>query len=155
MADLEAAMKAAGSASYLILPDGVNVEFIESKTQASAHLYQGLIDECNKSLSILCLGQNLTTSDGAGSLAQAKIHQQVEHEIFVSDKLFVKNILNDKLLSLLQIHGYQTGDGRFSFQESEHIDLKTRLDMDLKLSEKIAIPDDYFYETYHIPKIKN
>jgi hypothetical protein len=63
-------------------------------------------------------------------------------------------VLNDKLIPLLKIHGYDIGKGKFFFNEQEHIDLKTRLDMDLKLAEKIKIDDAYFYETYNVPSPK-
>ncbi len=62
--------------------------------------------------------------------------------------------MNDKLVPLLRMHGFKTGKGKFFFKEQEHIDLPTRLDMDLKLAEKVKIDDEYFYETYNVPKPK-
>ena len=35
---------------------------------------------------------------------------ELEMEIHYSDKLFVKNILNEKLMPLLQIHGFKVGN---------------------------------------------
>lgn len=148
--DLEGALKEAGSAAYVVIPEEANIEFIQNHSQASNAVYEGLINMCNKELSKLILGQTMTTEAG-GSLAQAKVHQDAEREIFIADKLFVKNILNDKLVPLLRIHGFKTGKGKFFFKEQEHIDLPTRLDMDLKLAEKIQIDDIYFYETYNVP----
>lgn len=58
----------------------------------------------------------------------------------------------DKLIPLLKIHGFNIGSGKFMFQEKENIDKKTRLEMDLKLAERIKIDDNYFYETYNIPQ---
>ena len=55
------------------------------------------------------------------------------------------------LVPLMRMHGFDVGTGTFSFKEQEHIDLPTRLDMDLKLAEKISIDEAYFYETYNIP----
>ena len=76
----------------------------------------------------------------------------MEQEIHFADKLFVRNVLNDKLITLLEIHGFKIGNGKFIFHEKENIDKKTRLEMDLKLAEKIKIDDNYFYETYNIPQ---
>jgi phage gp29-like protein len=148
--ELETALKEAGSAAYVVIPKEADFEFIQNATNGSSTLYETLINVCNKELSKLILGQTLTTEAG-GSMAQAKVHQEVELEIHFADKLFVKNVLNDKLLPLLKIHGYKTGTGKFLFNQQENIDLKTRLDMDLKLAEKIKIDDNYFYETYNIP----
>lgn len=152
--DLESALKAAGSAAYIVIPKEAELDFIQNNTTGSSILYDMLIDSCNKELSKLVLGQTMTT-EASGAYAQAKVHQEVELEIHYGDKLFVKNILNDKLIPLLKIHGFNVGNGKFVFQEKENIDKKTRLEMDLKLAEKIKIDDNYFYETYNIPKPVN
>jgi phage gp29-like protein len=149
--DLENALKAAGSAAYIVIPKEADLNFIQNNTTGSSILYDMMIDSCNKELSKLILGQTLTTESG-GALAQAKVHQEVEQEIHFADKLFVKNVLNDKLIPLLKIHGFNTGNGKFVFHEKENIDKKTKLEMDLKLAKQIKIDDNYFYETYNIPK---
>lgn len=148
--DLESALKAAGSAAYIVIPKEADLNFIQNNTQGSAILYDMLVDSCNKELSKLVLGQT-TTTEASGAYAQAKIHQEVEMEIHFGDKLFVKNVLNEKLIPLLRIHGFNVGNGKFVFQEKENIDKKTRLEMDLKLADRIKIDDQYFYETYNIP----
>ena len=152
--DLESALKAAGSAAYIVIPKEADLTFIQNNTQGSAILYDMLVDSCNKELSKLILGQTMTT-EASGAYAQAKIHLEVEMEIHYSDKLFVKNILNEKLMPLLQTHGFKVGNGKFIFQEKENIDKETKLRMDLKLAERIKIDDNYFYETYNIPLPKN
>lgn len=151
--DLESALKAAGSAAYIVIPKEADLNFIQNNTQGSAILYDMLVDSCNKEMSKLILGQTMTT-EASGAYAQAKVHQEVEQEIHFADKLFVRNVLNDKLIPLLQIHGFNVSNGKFVFQEKENIDKKTRLEMDLKLAERIKIDDKYFYETYNIPPPK-
>ncbi len=149
-ADLETALKQAGSAAYVVIPKEADLQFIQNNTVGSTILYDMLINTCNRELSKLILGQTMTTEAG-GSMAQAKVHAEVEKQIHLADKLFVKNVLNDKLRPLLQMHGYNVGKGKFIFLEKENIDKKTKLDMDLKLAQKIKIDDSYFYENYDIP----
>jgi phage gp29-like protein len=151
--ELETALKEAGSAAYMVIPKEAEINFVQGNHTGTAVHYEVLVNSCNKELSKLILGQTMTTEE-SGAYAQAKIHLEVEKEIHFADKLFVKNILNEKLLPLLKKHGIVQGHGKFGFQEIENIDKKTRLDMDLRLAEKIAIDDDYFYETYQIPKPK-
>lgn len=148
--DLESALKAAGSAAYIVIPKEADLNFIQNNTQGSAILYDMLVDSCNKEMSKLILGQTMTT-EASGAYAQAKVHQEVEQEVHFADKLFVKNVLNDKLIPLLRIHGFKVGNGKFIYHENENIDKKTRLEMDMKLAEKIKIDDSYFYETYNVP----
>lgn len=148
--DLENALKQAGSAAYVVIPKEADLNFIQNNTQGSAILYEMLVTTCNHELSKLFLGQTMTTEAG-GSMAQAKVHQEVERQIHFADKLFVKNVLNDKLKPLLQMHGYNIGKGKFIFLEKENIDKQIKLDMDLKLADRIKIDDSYFYENYDIP----
>ena len=84
-------MKEAGSAAYIVIPKEADFEFIQNATNGSSTLYETLINVCNKELSKLILGQTLSTEAG-GSMAQAKVHQEVELEIHFADKLFVKNV---------------------------------------------------------------
>lgn len=148
--DLENALKTAGSAAYIVIPKEADLNFIQNNSTGSSILYDMLIDSCNKELSKLILGQTMTTEAG-GALAQAKVHQEVEKEIHYADKLFVKNILNDRLVPLMRVHGYNVEGGKFVFQDKENIDKKTKLEMDLKLAAQIKMDDSYFYETYNIP----
>jgi hypothetical protein len=151
--ELETALKEAGSAAYMVIPKEAEINFVQGSHTGTAVHYEVLVNSCNKELSKLILGQTMTTEE-SGAYAQAKIHLEVEKEIHYADKLFVKNILNEKLLPLLRKHGMLQGKGKFGFLEAENIDKKTRLDMDLRLAEKIVIDDEYFYETYQIPHPK-
>ena len=152
--ELETALKAAGSAAYMVIPKEAEINFIQSSQTGNAVHYEVMVNTCNKELSKLILGQTMTTEE-SGAYAQAKIHLEVEKEIHFADKLFVKNILNGKLVPLMRKHGMIGGNGKFSFHEKENIDTPTKLDMDLRLAEKIKIPDSYFYETYNIPQPTN
>jgi phage gp29-like protein len=151
--ELESSLREAGSAAFVVIPKEADFEFVQNNAQASNTLYESLISLCNKEMSKLILGQTMTTEAG-GALAQAKVHQEAERDLLMADKLFVRNVLNDRLIPLLQKHGYNVGKGKFFFKEQEHVDMKTRLEMDLKLAEKIQIDDKYFYETYNVPAPK-
>ena len=114
--ELENALKAAGSAAYIVIPREADLNFIQNNTTGSSILYDMLIDSCNKELSKLILGQTMTTEAG-GALAQVKVHQEVEMEIHFADKLFVKNILNDRLIPLMRIYGSDTANGKLFFRK--------------------------------------
>jgi len=47
---------------------------------ANADLFKDKVDECNKEISIVYLGQNLTTDVSSGSYASAKVHDSVRND---------------------------------------------------------------------------
>ncbi|MEP7171619.1 MAG: DUF935 family protein [Bacteroidota bacterium] len=153
--ELEIALKNAGSASYIVIPKGSDIEFVNSNTVGSEVIFRGMIDACNDEISKLLICSTMTLESTGGSYAQAKTHQDSERQVYNSDKLFVKTILNDQLIPILARAGYNIDGGQFLFKENEFIDKVTRLEMDLKLKNILDISDDYFYETYNVPKPVN
>ena len=153
---LEVAIKNSGSAAWAIIPEGTDIEFIPNNSSGSSQLYDELRKACNNELSVLILGQTLTTDQGErGARSLGEVYYEVQEMINSEDRIFILNTLNEKLLPLLQYHGYDTQDGKFVFDEVETIDTSESLDMDIKLDAQIPIDDDYFYEKYNIPKPAN
>lgn len=91
------------------------------------------------------------TLDAEGGQYKGDIHEGSEAAVHKSDFRYVTNFLNTVFRRLLEVHGFNPGNGKFSFIVEEHICLKDRLDMDARLAEKIEIPLEYWYEKYNIP----
>lgn len=154
---LEAALDEAGSAASIVIPKEGDIDFIESSSKGDGSLYDKLKNACDEQMSIRILGQTMTTKDTSGSgYAQGIIHQEVEAGIHKADRRYVARILNDKLTPLLELHGYKAAGGKWAFRQEENLDKKTKkLDIDLRIAERIPVDDDYFYEEYNIPKPTN
>jgi hypothetical protein len=151
--ELERAARDMGSAAYVIIPDTAQIEFLQNNAQSSGTFFTDEVSLMNRELSKLILGNTSSVENaGSTSYAQALVHERMEISIHDSDKIYCKNILNDKLIPMLANYGVNVGNGKFQFKENEHVELPTRLQMDLKLAEKINIDEDYFYNTYNIPK---
>ncbi|MEP7171496.1 MAG: DUF935 family protein, partial [Bacteroidota bacterium] len=151
--ELEKAARDMGSAAYVIIPDTAQIEFLQNNAQSSGTFFSDEIQIMNKELSKLILGNTSSVENaGSTSYAQSLVHERMELSIHDSDKIYCKNILNDKLIPMLRNYGVETGNGKFVFKENEHVDLPTRLQMDLKISEKIQISDEYWYNSYNIPR---
>ena len=154
--ELRNCLEEMGSGAWGIFPEGTNVEFIESNSKTGSNdVYSTLIDLCNAEISKLILGNTLTTEAGdKGARSLGEVHADVEGEIEFADKLFIKNILNFGFKDLLLKHGYPA-DGEFDFTEDETTSLTDRIAVDVQLNGIIPISDEYFYETYGIPKPEN
>src|SRR5690606_28243464 len=84
--------------------------------------------------------------------SQSEVHQDSEDSIVLNDMIELEYLLNwtiwDKLVAL----GLPISKGKFFFPEMQMLSLDKRIEMDMKLAEKIAIDDEYWYNTYGIPK---
>lgn len=154
---LKQSLEEMGSSPWAIYPEGTDIEFVEAKSPSgSGDLYGGLIELNNNEISKLILGQTLTTESGSkGARSLGDVHMQVQQDIHYADRLFLKNILNNQFRKLLLLHGFKTEKGEFDFVDSESLPVGERIMVDEKLKEIIPMSDDYFYETYGVPKPDN
>lgn len=154
---LESALEEAGGNANIIIPEGTEIDLKYATSAGNGDLYAKLKDACNEALSVLILGQTMTTMDTQGSgYAQGKIHSTVEQDMHRSDRRFITRILNDKLNPLLQLHGYPVAEGKWVYKEEENIDDKgKKIAIDIEVARQVPVDDDYFYETYNVPKPAN
>lgn len=146
---LTEAFEKAGFESYMVAPKDAEIKLHQS-TASSNDNFRTLREAMNEELSILILGQNLTTSVKQGSLAAADSHSDVESSINNADREFIVKILNESLLPILQRIGYNY-NGKFAFVYSDELAIEKRIDVDVKLAGLVPIDDEYFYETYNVP----
>ena len=149
---LEEALDKAGSAPYLTIPNDAEVDIKETRSSGNGSLFDKLRTACNEEILYTILGQTMTTLNGS-SRSQGEVHEDVESSLNKADRRFVQRILNRVLLPILEQRGFPVKGGWFNFPEkAEKIPLKERVEIDLKLSKKVDIDPDYWYETYGIPK---
>lgn len=68
-----------------IIPAGMDIEFIEAKGSGGSNgLFSAMAEYLDKQISKGILGQTMSTDDGA-SLSQAKVHEEVRHDIARAD----------------------------------------------------------------------
>lgn len=147
---MEQAMKTAGSAGYAMFPEGYNMEFVPNASSGSTTAYLSLAEFCDKQLSKSFL-QSTMTVESEGGQYKGEVHERSEEGVHKSDQRYILSVLNTQFKELLAIHGFNPGDGKFAYMPENHICLEKRLDMDIKLADKIVIPAEYWYEKYNIP----
>lgn len=113
-----------GSDAAYFLPDGCNMELIESGNKSgSSELYKQLVDTCNSELSKLILGNTLTTEAGdKGTQALGTVHNKVEERLAQSDRKFILNVLNYDMTDIFRHMGIDTRGGEFCFTEPKMLD---------------------------------
>lgn len=155
---LETALEKMGGAAYVVKPSGSEIQFMENKTNSDGRLYDILKDACNKEMSKVILGQTMTTESGS-SRSQSETHKQVEESINLADRIFVRRILNTRVLHILAANGINTQGGTFSIKGDgeEQLTKEQKLNMVIKLKKEGELPidDDFMYEEFGIPKPAN
>lgn len=92
------AVRDLGSDAAAIIPQGMDVEFIEAKGGQGNAVFGAMTDYLDKQISKAVLGQTMTTDDGS-SLAQAKVHSDVKLDITKSDARQLASTLNRDLIA--------------------------------------------------------
>lgn len=120
-----------GSAAAYFLPDGCNMELVESKgTSASSDLYKLIVDTCNTEMSKLVLGNTLTTEAGEkGTQALGTVHNKVEERIALGDRKSILNVLNYDMADIFVRMGINTKGGEFCFAEPKMIDPTVKMSL--------------------------
>lgn len=156
--ELRKILDQSGGSLAMMVPKQAKFEMLDGKTSnGTGELQARLIGACNDEMSLAILGNTETSKSSSSSgYAQSQTHQEQQLEITKSDIEFVQQTLNQPWLkSVLASYGFPT-DGKFEFEKELDLNkLKTRLEIDEKVSNKVPVSDDYWYETYAIPKPHN
>lgn len=79
------AVRNIGTDAAAIVPEGMAIEFVQSKGGSSQQpVFHGFAEYLDQQLSKLVLGQTMTTDSGS-SMAQAKVHENVRRDILHAD----------------------------------------------------------------------
>jgi hypothetical protein len=153
--ELKTLLNDSGSSLAMMIPKQAEFEMLDGKTSnGDGKLQIALKDACNEEMAIAILGNTETTSSSKSSgYAQSKEHGEQQDELNLSDLISTENLLNSKhFKKILKSYGYDI-DGKYEYElDLDFTKLKLRMEIDTLVSQKVPIGDDYWYETYGIPK---
>lgn len=87
-----------GADAGAIIPEDMRIEFADTKQGSSGDLYERRADWLDRQVSKAVLGQTLTTEVKGGSLAAAKVHDEVRRDIMNADARQLAATLNRDLV---------------------------------------------------------
>jgi phage gp29-like protein len=147
-----------GTDAVAVFSKNVELKLIES-TRAGERPYQPLQHYCNTEVTILWLGQHLTTDLGtSGSRAAAEIHDRVREDLLVDDIADEsQTIRRDLLTPLVRMH---LGDGvpvpQFRRSLIQSVDTKVLADtLAVAVNELgLAVPQQWVHQALGIPEAR-
>lgn len=119
------AVHSIGADAAAIIPENMQLEFIEAAAKASSEKsYKSLIDLCDLQCSKAVLGQTTTTDAISGGHAVSKEHNEVREDIAVADAKKLAATLNDTIVKWIIDfnYGVQTKYPKISIGLSDEID---------------------------------
>ena len=141
-----------GSAAYGVFPEGTVIDIIESSKGDSFNVYDKRIERANSEMSKAIMGQTMTMDSGS-SRSQAEVHESVSDEIAKADGEFLADIINDKLLPLLNKHGFGMESVRFDWDETYELTPIEMLEVEKLILQYYDVDPVYFIEKHNIPII--
>jgi len=158
--ELRKVLDESGSSLTMMIPKQAQFDMKDGKqSNGTGELQEKFYGVCNEEMSIVVLGNTETTKSSSSSgYAQSKEHGKQQVAKTESDMFDVIDDLNsDEFTTILKSYGLPVVDGGYFEYEIETNleELKTKVEIDIKVSSKVPIADDYWYETYGIPKPDN
>ncbi|MGN7832652.1 DUF935 domain-containing protein [Pseudoxanthomonas sp. 22568] len=142
------ALRAIQTDSGIILPKGMEAEFLEAARSGTAD-YKVLHDTMDEAIAKATLGQTMTTEDGS-SQSQAEVHMQVRQDIIKADSDLVCESFNLGPARWLTMFNFDGADPPRVFRMLEEPeDLDSSAERDKKLIDCGFIPSlEYVKERY-------
>ncbi|MDY3337801.1 DUF935 family protein [Riemerella anatipestifer] len=102
-----------GAAAWFIIDETENFEFANTGQPASGEVYNGLINLCRESISLLFSGAMIGQDTKFGTQGKEKISQDMLQELVNADQTLVEQMMNTKVLPALYAIGVLPEDGLY------------------------------------------
>lgn len=146
---IEDALENMGSAFWGLFPDGTDIEIKESSRGDAYNVYDKRVDRCNSEISKCLLNQTMTIDSGS-SLSQSETHLEVFENVVKNDKTMLENVVNDRLLPFMQMHGFKIDGTRFEWNDAATFSPSEQREIERVLLEYYKIDPKYFIDKYNI-----
>lgn len=143
-------MKLMGIAGYTVLPEGTNIQFVESNKSDAFNVYDKRVDRANSEISKLIIGQTMTIEDGS-SLSQSQTHLKVLENLTDGDAKMLAYVINNQLIPRMIHHGFPLQGMRFTWDESVDYTPEQQMEYEKMISDRYEVDGKYFADKYNMP----
>ena len=140
-----------GAAAWGLFPEGTDIEIKETSRGDAFNVYDRRLDRANSEMSKCILGQTMTIDNGS-SLSQSEVHLEVLENIINTDADFLRDIINNRLLPFMVMHGFPLAGYRFEWDDSaDYKPEQMQIIEQMLLNAGYEVDPTYFAEKYNIP----
>lgn len=126
----------------------------EIKNRDSYSVFQNLIDAVDRQIALIVLGQTSLT-DEKSFVGAAEIQERAFKQMNLVDKYFIEDVLKNKLVPLLNLHGFGFENFKICVEPDDAFTLqqKAKFEIELLKTKLYTLPAEYIMETYGSPVI--
>lgn len=145
-----------GHAAAGIIPEGMAIEFKEAATGA-ADPFMAMIEHAEKAISKAVLGATLTsqTDGGGGAYALGNVHNEIRHDILISDaRQLAQTLTRDLVRPLTLLNSSVDRAPRFEFLTEEYADLRQLAEILPEVGKvfDLRVSRSWFHKKFRIPE---
>lgn len=152
--NVEKQLLALAEASVGVFPEGTTIKFDEANRTDAYNVYSKFIEHNSNEIAGTLVGSN-TLSQSATNRSQTEVHERsLDYKISQSDRRDIAFNVNDDLIPLLKLQGYNylSDDDVFEWIESkEEIDLTQYWNIVQGIMQNHEVDQDWLSETFNIP----
>lgn len=152
--NVEKQLLALAEASVGVFPEGTTIKFDEANRTDAYNVYSKFIEYNSDEIAGVLVGSN-TLGSNESNRSNTEVHERsLDYKISQADRRDITFTVNDELIPLLKLQGYNylSDDDVFEWIESkEEIDLTKYWEIVQGLMQKYDIDQDWISETFNIP----
>ena len=141
-----------GAAAWGLFPDGTEIEIKESSRGDAFNVFDKRVDRANGEMSKGILNQTMTIDSGS-SLSQSEVHLEIFENVVERDADFLRDIINNKLLPFMAMHGFAVENYRFNWDNSIDYTPDEQIRIDTMLLNNFDVEPEYYAKKYNVPII--
>jgi hypothetical protein len=148
---MEKMLSEMGAEFWGLFPIGTELEIKETARSDAFNVYDKRVDKANYEISKCILGQTMTIDNG-GSYSQSEVHLEIFKNIIEADADFVRDIVNNRLMPFMIMHGFPVDGYRFNWDDSiDYTPDQMQNIEQMLLNANYDIDPQYFIDKYNIP----
>lgn len=147
---VEGMMDGMASKFWAVLPEGTEVQVVESTKGDAYNVYDKRIDRANSEISKLIIGQTMTIENGS-SLSQSQTHLEVFENLVESDAALLADVVNNQLLPRMVKNGFPLQGMRFAWDDSVDYTPEQQHSFEEMLLQHFDVAPKYFTDKYGVP----
>lgn len=142
-----------GQETAIVMPEGWDVKYLESKTTEVTDAYSGLIEYCDKAISLAMLGEATTGQETEGSQAKDTISNSIRVMKAKGLSDSINATLNNTLIRWIVYLNWGKGVKPPTLERSfENLDSSDQIGIVTQVSQMGFKPDrDYISQRFNIP----
>lgn len=147
---LERMLMDSGSNLGMVTGMETEIQFVESGKGDAFNVYDKRIDRANSEISKLIIGQTMTIEDGS-SLSQSETHLEVFEHLVESDRVMLRDIVNNQLIPRMVKHGFPVKGLRFEWDDAVDYTPEQQIAFETMVADRYEVDPSYFADKYGMP----